>query len=98
MVLIISKIKHCMLPLLFLGFSGIYLPLGGNLAAYQLVDWGFLAAIQLLKLSTGPVLPCSAIWSGNVFSVSFMTCMCQHVYALWYFMHQQQEVPMVLWI
>lgn len=59
-VAIICKIKYCVLPLLLIGFSGIYLPLGDTLAAYQLVDWDFLAAIQLLKLSTGPVLPCSA--------------------------------------
>lgn len=63
-----------MLPLLFLGFSGMYLPLGDNLAGFHLVDWDVLAAVQLLKTQQAqpppPPVLYHAVWFSNVFSVS----------------------------
>lgn len=73
-----------MSPRLFLGFSGISLPPGDNLAGFQPVDWDILAAIQLL---ISPQAQSSRVLHGLVglamcvFS-QLMTCLCQYVCAL----------------
>lgn len=71
-----------MLPLLSLGFSGIYLPLGDNLAGFQFVDWDVLAAVQLLNSlqaqspmsCTGPFGSAMCFLSAHDMCVS--ACLC----------------------
>lgn len=72
------------LPLLFLGFSGIYLPLGDYVAGVQFVDWDVLAAVQLLnsqQAQSSRVLGCSglAMCFQSAHDMYVSACLCAGV-------------------